>query len=112
MATFPSVSNALSAAAEMTKAPIGEVNLCVGIGYGRILQLDDDLFGDEVNVAYKLGEDVAGPGEVLVSEAAAMKTTVKLDGPQWTEIGRTTLTYYRLNTCSEIASVPSSHTSQ
>ena len=43
----------------------------IGIGYGRILNIgDEDLFGDEVNLASKLGEDVAGPGEILLTAAA------------------------------------------
>jgi adenylate cyclase len=48
----------------------------IGIGFGRILNIEDeDLFGDQVNLASKLGEDVAGMGEILLtSEAAAMVT--------------------------------------
>jgi class 3 adenylate cyclase len=43
----------------------------VGIGYGRILNVaDEDLFGDEVNLASKLGEDIAGRGVVLLTSNA------------------------------------------
>ncbi len=43
----------------------------IGIGYGRILNIEDrDLFGDEMNLACKLGEDVAKMGEILLSSAA------------------------------------------
>lgn len=43
----------------------------IGIGHGRILNLDeDDIFGDEVNLASKLGEDVAESGTVLLTDAA------------------------------------------
>jgi len=43
----------------------------IGIGYGRILNVDDeDLFGDEVNLASKLGEDVAERGAILLTPAA------------------------------------------
>jgi adenylate cyclase len=43
----------------------------IGIGYGRILNIEgDDLFGNEVNLASKLGEDVADLGEILLTEAA------------------------------------------
>ncbi len=43
----------------------------IGIGHGRILNLDeDDMFGDEVNLASKLGEDVAESGMVLLTDAA------------------------------------------
>ena len=37
---------------------------------GEVLDLGRDVFGLEVNLASKLGEDVARPGEVLFTEAA------------------------------------------
>jgi class 3 adenylate cyclase len=42
-----------------------------GIGYGDILDVEGDLFGLEVNLASKLGEDLAKPGEALLTPAAA-----------------------------------------
>lgn len=43
----------------------------IGIGWGDILVLEDeDLFGDEVNLSSKLGEDVAQGGQILLTEAA------------------------------------------
>jgi adenylate cyclase len=43
----------------------------IGIGYGDILNIEDeDLFGNEVNLASKLGEDVAGMAEILLTSAA------------------------------------------
>ena len=42
-----------------------------GIGFGQVLELDDDVFGLEVNLASKLGEDLARPGEVLLTPSAA-----------------------------------------
>ena len=42
-----------------------------GIGYGDVLDLDDDTFGPEVNLASKIGEDLARPGEILLTDAAA-----------------------------------------
>lgn len=45
-----------------------QILLCVGIGYGRILNLGDfDVFGAEVNAASKLGEDTADSWEILVT---------------------------------------------
>ena len=53
-----------------TKLPEEKVLLCIGLGYGRVLRIGDkDVFGEEVNFASKLGEDVAQSGEVLVTEA-------------------------------------------
>ena len=42
-----------------------------GIGYGDLLELEGDLFGLEVNLASKIGEDRARPGEALLTPAAA-----------------------------------------
>jgi class 3 adenylate cyclase len=42
-----------------------------GIGWGSVLDLEEDVFGLEVNLASKLGEDLARPGEVLLTPAAA-----------------------------------------
>lgn len=43
----------------------------IGVGWGDILVLEDeDLFGDEVNLSSKLGEDVAQGGQILLTEAA------------------------------------------
>jgi adenylate cyclase len=43
----------------------------IGIGYGPTLVIDDeDLFGCEVNLASKLGEDIAGASEILMTSDA------------------------------------------
>ena len=42
-----------------------------GIGYGEVLDLEKDVFGLEVNLASKLGEDLAKPGEALLTPSAA-----------------------------------------
>jgi class 3 adenylate cyclase len=45
--------------------------VCIGIGYGRVLRGDaEGVFGDEMNLACKLGEDVAAGGETLLTESA------------------------------------------
>ena len=41
-----------------------------GIGYGEVLDLGRDLFGLEVNLASKLGEDRARRGEILLTPSA------------------------------------------
>lgn len=41
-----------------------------GIGYGELVQVDGDRFGLELNLASKLGEDLAKPGEALLTPAA------------------------------------------
>ena len=47
------------------------MEVCIGIGYGRVLLSGNEgVFGDQMNLASKLGEDVAGKGEVLLTESA------------------------------------------
>ena len=47
------------------------IDACIGIAQGRALVLPgQDLFGDCVNIAAKLGEDLAQPGEILVAMQA------------------------------------------
>lgn len=51
------------------------VYLSVGIDYGRLLLVgDEDYYGDPVNTASKLGEDLAGKSETLITERALSQT--------------------------------------
>lgn len=51
-----------------------DIRIACGIDYGGILVIDeDDFFGNAVNRGSKLGEDVAGPGEILITKEAAEK---------------------------------------
>ncbi len=48
-----------------------QLYVAVGIGYGKILNIgDEDIFGDEMNLACKLGEDIAEKREILLTPAA------------------------------------------
>jgi adenylate cyclase len=49
-----------------------------GIGYGDVLDLDGDTFGPEVNLASKIGEDLARPGEILLTPGAASNVSATL----------------------------------
>jgi len=81
LATFPSPDNAILAAQEMQRetrrhnrtAPKPfKIGLGIGIEYGKVLQVEAiDVFGDPVNTASKLGEDLADGGSVLVGPEAA-----------------------------------------
>jgi adenylate cyclase len=79
-AAFASPRNALEAALDIFLA-FDAVNTvvpderdlhgCVGIGFGEtILVGRSDIFGAEVNLACKLGEDLAGCREILLTPAA------------------------------------------
>ncbi len=87
---FKKPEKAISAAIQMqntlkeynkTKADAEKVLLCVGIGYGPVLKIgDDDVFGEEVNAASKLGEDTAEAWEILLTENAKENTkTINLN---------------------------------
>ena len=79
-AVFPDVPHALAAARQLN-ARVAEDNavlpkdwdfqVSIGIGHGDLLMVGaHDFYGSELNLAAKLGEDVAGPGEILLTEAA------------------------------------------
>ncbi|HEY1100382.1 MAG TPA: adenylate/guanylate cyclase domain-containing protein, partial [Myxococcota bacterium] len=80
MLIFRRASSALRCGIEMqhtlqtvnqTRSPETKVLLCLGIGYGPILRIgDDDVYGDQVNAASKLGEDTAKANEILITRAA------------------------------------------
>lgn len=51
--------------------PDRDVYGSIGIGYGETLVIEGkDIFGSEVNIACKLGEDLAGKSEILLTRAA------------------------------------------
>jgi len=79
-ATFTQVESAVAAATDIFRA-FAIVNedlpndqdlyAGIGIGYGTTLVVgNQDLFGNEMNLASKLGEDLARQGEILLTEAA------------------------------------------
>ena len=48
-----------------------QYGMCAGVGYGKVLLAGPEgVFGNEMNIASKLGEDTADRGETLVSETA------------------------------------------
>jgi class 3 adenylate cyclase len=56
-----------------------QIYLSVGIDYGRLLLVGDvDFFGDPVNTASKLGEDLAIREEVLVTRRAIEHSDFKI----------------------------------
>jgi class 3 adenylate cyclase len=73
MAVFPDAPQAVGAAIAIDRefARDGRITAGIGIDFGSFLRIPDhDCFGDPVNIAYKLGEDVAQAGEILISTAA------------------------------------------
>ncbi len=80
LATFPAPANAIQAAVAINHAvylsqqdqdgdPL--LTVSIGIDYGKLLLISGhDCFGESVNIAFKLGEDVAEAGEILITENA------------------------------------------
>jgi class 3 adenylate cyclase len=79
-ATFSSPETAVRCAVEIQQnvrvanelLPVpDEIYVSIGIGYGEVLVVgDEDLFGDEMNLACKLGEDLALREEILLTPSA------------------------------------------
>ena len=78
LAVFESVDEAVSAAIAMKRAAEIEdvekdrkISFSIGLDTGKIILLEEvDCFGDAVNLAHKLGEDLASPGEILITAKA------------------------------------------
>ncbi len=87
---FRSVPKAIHAAIEMqrllghhnaSRSEEERVLLCVGLGFGPVLRIgDSDVFGAEVNAASKLGEDMARPYEILVTDSVRRAVPDRDDG--------------------------------
>ena len=50
-----------------------QFQLCMGFHHGKILRLKDSIFGDKVNIAAKIGEDLASAEEILVTAEVAKR---------------------------------------
>lgn len=69
------------------RRPEQQVLLCIGIGYGRVLRIgDQDVWGREVNLASKLGEDTAKAWEILVTGAVRAAAS-DVPGCSFTDVG-------------------------
>jgi len=80
----------------------------IGIGYGATLVIDDkDIFGSEVNIACKLGEDLAGKSEILLTRSAysALPPDRYICSPATFSISEMSIDYYRY----ERSPFPSNH---
>jgi adenylate cyclase len=79
-AVFPDPLSAVNAAIAMQHAFSAsnlltsndlDIYIACGIDYGKLLILEqEDCFGDPVNLASKIGEDIAAAGEILITKEA------------------------------------------
>ncbi len=77
---FDSVAEAIAAAGQIAASLSSantllpedkELYVSIGIGHGEILNVENRaIYGNEVNLASKLGEDIAERGEILLTESA------------------------------------------
>lgn len=74
-------------------------NVCIGLHMGPVVRLKTNVFGDVVNVAAKLGEDLAAKDEVLVTSAVAAKLKGRFDVryARSAEIGGRTFELHRVH---------------
>lgn len=71
--------NAKLAETNLRQSPEDQITIAIGIDHGDLLLVDGtDFFGDPVNTACKLGEDVAAEGETLVTARAFALSNVDL----------------------------------
>ena len=78
-----------------------QLHVCQGIGFGRILRIGDtDIFGHEVNLAARLGEDVAHAEEILLTpgakQALAQTSGVTFEPQEGELFGAGPVPYFRL----------------
>jgi class 3 adenylate cyclase len=82
LAVFDEPADAVEAALEVQrwlarynrgKRPAERFHFCFGADLGRVLLLEDDVYGAAVNVASKLGEDLASKDEILVTGELARR---------------------------------------
>lgn len=79
--------------------------VCIGIGYGKMLWSEtlEGYFGEECNLASKLGEDTALGGETLISENAyrhANRSLVSGFSKSQLSVAGIEATYYRHASCA------------
>lgn len=91
-AVFPTVADAIAAATDLiqTLAPL-DIHLSIGIGYGDLLTIRAgdrirDTYGDQMNQASRLGEDIAEADDVLLTEAAYAAIAHQLDPDSVTDV--------------------------
>ncbi|WP_204137575.1 adenylate/guanylate cyclase domain-containing protein [Halomicronema sp. CCY15110] len=78
---------------------VADIDISVGIGYGEVLRVGDrNLYGHEMNLASKLGEDLAKDNAILLTESAYR--ALSTDQRQFTRVTQAisdvTFTYYQL----------------
>ena len=102
LCVFPEPVAAVKAAVDiqrgMRKRKADGLGLCLGVDVGRVIRLAEDVYGPAVNVASKLGEDLADRDEILVTAEVARRVRgqVKVVYGRSTEVGGKLVELYRV----------------
>jgi len=72
--------------------------ICIGIGHGTMLYTGDDIFGHQVNIASKLGEDIARDTQILVTENVyhACKDEFTFTGGEEAQFSNLSFKFYKV----------------
>lgn len=108
LAVFPDPTCALRVSVEIQqrlrrfnagKKDADQFHICIGIESGPALVLKDNMYGACVNVASKVGEDLAGKGEILVTGGVAqqVKRRFRFAYSRSAEIGGRPFELYRVS---------------
>lgn len=68
------------------RGPVHQMQLQVGLACGDVVEVSGDCFGDAVNVAARL-TDLAGPAEILVTEAVVQQLSGPPPGVRFHDMG-------------------------
>jgi adenylate cyclase len=118
-AFFPTPQDALEAALDIFRAfeamnavvpDERDIYGSIGIGFGDTLVIgDEDLFGDEMNRASRLGEDLAGQQEILLTPSAyeaLPEGLYRFESVRFQDLGDETTAYRFLGRLLEAAPPP------
>jgi len=61
------------------KSDAEQYSVCIGINSGTVVRLADNVYGDMVNIAAKLGEDVAAKDQILITGVVAEQVGKRFD---------------------------------
>ena len=82
-----------------TRVEADRLAVCIGLGAGRLLRIGgENVYGDEMNLASKLGEDIAAPDEILITPSVLVEVGDEAPDVERLEqrIGGVDLVYYRV----------------
>jgi adenylate cyclase len=86
-------------ASNVPRPETSRLPVCIGLGTGRMLRIGgENVYGDEMNLASKLGEDIADPDEILITPTVLAEVGDDAPGVERLEqrISGVDIEYYRV----------------